>query len=227
MGFGPWGFESPRPHHRRAAARPIVKAGHCLMAWFPDSNWLKALDMRGSTAAAVTVASVAVLVLAEAGALRLGSLPDWARVALAIAAIFSFAILCAKVWDWYRDRQSERQRVGRSEAERLEEAQRAEEARMQAEREVLGYLDTLSPREREILSYLVQMNQQSFTCNMAGERIAPLKQKGLVQMASGVHTQMNWPFTVPNFVWAELQRRKAEFNTADLKGAAPPWVEPW
>ena len=103
---------------------------------------------------------------------------------------------------------------------------RAEKDRKKREEEVLGYLDTVNDREREILSYLVQKNQQSFTADMGGELIATRKSKGLIEMGSGVHSPMTWPYTVPNFVWRELKRRQAEFNTANID-ESPPWHICW
>ena len=67
---------------------------------FPDSNWLKALEMKGSTAAAVFAASVLILLLSELELLYLQTLPPWARAIVVIFGIVSFAVFSASVWDW-------------------------------------------------------------------------------------------------------------------------------
>ena len=71
------------------------------MMWFPDSNWLKALDMKG-TAAAVFVASASLWLFSEGELFYLHTLPAWFKAVFAITAIMSLAILGAKLWDWGR-----------------------------------------------------------------------------------------------------------------------------
>ncbi len=195
------------------------------MSWFPDSNWLKALEIRGSTAAAVASASILVFVMSELGWFYLDILPTWMKALIAIVAVLALALVGGNVVQWLIDESAKKKERRRKEEERREEQRQKDEAQANFRRQVLGYLNTLSDSEREILSYLVQKNQQSFSGDMAGERIGPLKQKGLVEMASGVHTQMEWPFTIPNFVWEELQKRKGEFNKADWDGPQP-WRDP-
>lgn len=145
---------------------------------------------------------------------------------LAVVAVFAFALFGSNLAQWLVDgyKASCRQRLKQKEQDKEEAKQ--ERLRAEYRQQVLGYLDTLSEVEREILSFLVQKNQQSFTADMAGKLIATLKQKGLVEMGPGVHTQLDWPFTVPNFVWEELMRRKEDFNIADLEGRVP-WREQW
>lgn len=196
------------------------------MSWFPDSNWLKALEIRGSTAAAVASASILVFVMSELGWFYLDILPTWMKALFAIVAILALALVGGNVVQWLIDEAAKKKERSRKEEERRNEQRQKDEAQANYRQNVLGYLNTLSDREREILSYLVQKNQQSFSADMAGERIGPLKQKGLVDMSSGVHTQMEWPFTIPNFVWEELQNLKEEFNTADLNEPQP-WRDPW
>jgi hypothetical protein len=90
----------------------------------------------------------------------------------------------------------------------------------------LKFLDTLSEDERQVLSYLVQKNQQSFNGEMTARNIVTLRQKNLIAMGTGVMVQDDAPFIIPPFVWSELQARKVEFNTADLEGPHP-WRDHW
>lgn len=192
------------------------------MAWFPDSNWLKVLEIKGSTAAAVAVACIMILVMADAGWFFLDTLPEWAKAVVAVVAFLAIALTGGNVLQWFIDESSKtRERRDKGKEEQAKQRKRKEE-RERLRQTILGYLDTLSDSERDILSYHVQKNQQSFTTDMTGERIGTLKQKGLVEMASGIHREMSWPFTIPNFVWEELQRRKDEFNTAKLND-----LDPW
>lgn len=191
------------------------------MSWFPDSNWLKALEIRGSTAAAVAAASILVFVMAEAGWFHLDTLPAWLKAIIAAVAVLALALVGGNVAQWFIDESSKKKERRREEEEHRAEQHKKEEAQAQYRRQALGYLDTLSGLEREIFSYLVQKTQQSFTTDMSGTRIGTLLQKGLVEMGSGVHGALDWPFTIPNFVWEELQRRKDEFNTANLNDPHP------
>ena len=81
------------------------------------------------------------------------------------------------------------------------------------------YLDTLPSWS----SYLVMRNQRSFVGDLMGGKLGVLVQKGLLVRASGAHYQREWPYTVANFVWEELKRRKDEFKTADVGGPEPWW----
>jgi len=191
------------------------------VAWFPDSGWLQALKVQGSVAAALFAASVTVLILAALQMLYLDTLPRWALAIFVLIAIFSFAIFCARIWEWARERRDQ-DAIAREVREAREVEERQEREAIEAgERQTLRYLDTLSTIEKEILSYLVTNNTQSFTDFMGGSRIATLVQKGLIVMGAGVHSQMDWPYMIPNFVWAELQRRSEEFHSKNPHGPHP------
>jgi len=185
------------------------------MTWIPDSNWLKALDVKGSVAGAIAVACLAVLFISDLNWFYLGALSNWVKAVFAIVAVLALSLLGGNLAQW-----------GIDEYKRARQRRQKERLRAEHRQQVLRYLDTLSNIEREILSYLVQTNRQSFTTDMAGDLIGTLKQKGLIEMGSGVHSALNWPFIVPNFVWEELKRRQDEFNTADLEGPVP-WRERW
>ena len=195
------------------------------MSWFPDSNWLKALEIRESTAAAVAIASILVFVMSELGWFYLDVLPAWLKAMIAAVAALALALVGGNVLQWLIDESAKKKERRSQEEERRGEELQNDEAQANFRRQVLGYLNTLSNSEREILSYLVQKNQQSFSGDLAGEWIGPLKQKRLVEASSGVHTQREWPFTIPNFVWEELQKREGEFNTADVDRPQP-WRDP-
>ena len=178
------------------------------------SSFLKALDIRGRSAATVCLAAVALYVMADREIFHLQDLPAWTRGVYVVVAIAALAISASKFWDW-SDAQLSTRRKERAEKKALED-QRAE---------VIGFLESISDTEREILSYLVQKNQQSFVCSEESAVVATLVHKHLVVAAKDGPFDMDaWPHMVPNHVWQELQRRKDEFNTAGLQ-EAPPWHE--
>lgn len=180
------------------------------MIWFPDSNWLKVLEIRGSTAAAVAVACILILVMAEFGWFFLDTLPAWLKASVAAVAIIALVLAGKNIVQWFTDEFSKKK-----------EYRRKEKTQARNQQKILGYLDTLNAREHKILSYLVQKKQQSFTADISEAPIATLRQKKLVEMGEGANEILNWPFMIPNFVWEELQKRRDEFNTAYLNGPLP------
>ena len=175
-----------------------------MIHWF-DSKWLKLLDLPGHISLALSVACWLTLFLAETDVLRLGIIPAWMRAGIGVLGILSTCLFVATIGDFMIKNRIQIKR------------------RQTHEQMVIARLDTLSNSEREVLSYLIQANQQSFSAELAGDRVATLVQKGLVIRGSGVHSYIDWPFMIPNFVWVELQRRKDEFNTANLNHR-PPWL---
>jgi|GEM_PF-5507314 len=196
------------------------------MNLIPDSNWLKVLDIKGTIAAAVTAACVVILLLAEYDLLYLGGLPIGVRAFFVIFGIIAFFILLGRLWEAFSASQKE-SKAKKAEERSLQRQREEDEADVEEQRiTTLSFLDTLSEVETEILSYLVQKNQQSFQGEASGGHAAPLKQKGLIKIGSGIQRQNDCSFTIPPYVWEELQNRKDEFNTADLTGPHP-WRVHW
>jgi hypothetical protein len=69
------------------------------MSWLPDSGWLRALDLRASTFAAVAVGCWGIFGLAEFGLLYLGALPTWVRALLVVIALVASSLWLARLWD--------------------------------------------------------------------------------------------------------------------------------
>lgn len=185
------------------------------MSWSFESAWLKVLDMKGEIATALCLASIVVIVCADRDWLYISQLPKTALALVAILGIVSGLIAVA--------------RLGKIVSDKVQTWRRAkkEQAAIDASaKETLVFLNTLTDGERNVLSYLVQKNQQSFTGTMMGRNIVTLRQKRLIVMGTGIVAQDDVPYTIPPYVWAELQVRKEEFNTADLAGPYP-WRDHW
>lgn len=154
------------------------------MSWLPDSGWLRALDLRASTFAAVALGCWAVLGLAEFDLLYLGMLPTWGRAVVAIVAVLASALWLGRAWDLV----SARWRVHRK------------------KRAVRAQLDKLSSSERALLAHQVAANEQTFTAYFDSPILVGLRHKGLVLPARTGY-EAAWPHTIPDFVWCELKRR--------------------
>jgi hypothetical protein len=155
------------------------------MSWLPDSGWLRALDLRASTFAAIALGCWAVFGLAEFGLLYLGALPTWARAVIVIIAVVASLLWLARLWDVGLDRFTGwRQR-----------------------RAILAQLDTLNTAEKELLTDQAANNEQTFYAPMFHDAVVTgLVEKGLV-LRSHIGIPRNAPFKIRDFVWSELRRR--------------------
>lgn len=179
----------------------------------PDSSWLKIFELKVNITAAICIASTLILYLAAHDMLYLGDLPKYIPAILALVAIFSGVITASHFIE------------GAISLVKKYILQRKLHIDLKKKhKEVLGFLDNLSDKKHEVLSYLVQNNQRSFNAVMTGKVVATLRQNGLVTMASGTVSVLDTPFTVPTLVWDELLIRKNELNSCDVVGPHP-WRE--
>jgi hypothetical protein len=90
-------------------------------------------------------------------------------------------------------------------------------------------LDDLSPKEREILAYLLAHNQRVFTCALDGGHAITLMSRGIVQRAiptgQPFHSE-DMPVEIPRDAWKSLQRRRDEFPYEHGDGSHP-WRVHW
>ena len=85
-------------------------------------------------------------------------------------------------------------------------------------RQAVQSLDTLSADERQLLVRCLANNQRTINVSLIDGSWAAaqsLQQKGLLQMAGGLGTAINWPCTVPAYAWKELKKRESEFFPND------------
>ena len=82
--------------------------------------------------------------------------------------------------------------------------------------EILAHLDALSVAERNLLACCLANNEKTIISNYLNGPLTMLVAKGIVRMAPNpIFTPMKMPYIIPDFVWAELQRRRAEFPPED------------
>ena len=135
-------------------------------------------------------------------------LPQWLMPVAALLGVFVGILLLMQIGTWGR---------------RQYRIQKGKKARR---KQIEAYLNSLSPLETEILSYLVQYNQRSFTTEITNDRVATLVHKKLLVRANGTHNVLAWPHIVPDDVWIELLMRSQQFNLT-TNTEHEPWVDQW
>jgi hypothetical protein len=156
------------------------------MSWWPDSGWLRILDVRSSTAASLALACGAILVLAELDAPYLSALPPLILGIVAAAGLLAVALFFARMWDlahgrWRRRRQR---------------------------RAIVDQLDTLGPSEYNLLLSQLAKHEQTFNAPLLDDPVvAGLRRKGLLALSSRRGNMFDYPHMIPDFVWAEMQLR--------------------
>lgn len=140
-----------------------------------------------SVAASIAVGSAALLILRWFGNTDLEALPPWAFGAAWVALVHAGVVLCIRTVQSLRNfgvrlyrRRRQRNRINQ-------------------------LLDTLSPEEREVIGHLLQLNQRSLTAPLTSTHLAALIQKGLLVRGRGVFAATDWPHTIPEDVWEQLE----------------------
>jgi len=154
-----------------------------------DLGWIsKLIDLRGSKAFVLFVASAGVSVGYREKLGELGNLPEtWILVANIAALVFGamtllwiVELLFGPVIRAWRRRKNEMQ--------------------------IRGLLSSLGDEERLLLTRMREANQQSVSRPITDAVASRLKQKGLLLPGAGVGHMMEWPFTIPSDVWKVVQR---------------------
>jgi hypothetical protein len=182
-------------YDKRAKTGPKPPSGHLLvhrawscyqlaMSWWPDSGWLRALDLRASTFSAVAVGCWAVFALAQFELLYLDVLPRWVRAVFVVVAVVASSLWLGRVWELSTARITGwRQRCA-----------------------ILARLNTLNTSERELLTDQAERNEQTFFDAIHDPVVAGLERKGLV-LRSAIGSPLRYSYAIPDFVWRELRHR--------------------
>lgn len=81
---------------------------------------------------------------------------------------------------------------------------------------VVSSLSTLSQEELELLAYFVYRGAPTQSLILGLPPARSLEEKGLLGAVSGTGNMFGWPYTIPDYVWRDLQARRAElFPTLD------------
>ena len=185
------------------------------MFGLPESNWLNALNFKASSALAAAIAAASIYLSAKQNFLHLGTLPPWSRTTAAIVAIIAGSVVLARLTDHIC-----------ALVKRMHETHQTKKKQAEKKKRIIAELDDLNDREREILSFALLTNQRSFTAGIDGEKLTSLMTGGLVVRQSGVHSMIEWPYFIPEFVWDAMKDRRQEFSHANPY-SSPPWARFW
>ena len=189
------------------------------MAITPDANWLNALKLPLRVMIGVTLAATALLLLDYAKIIDLavfGSLTRPSMVVLCVvAAALSVSGLGAAIYDLFLGKHKRVAIALRREIRKKETEGQSKEAKTTA----LERLDYLSAEELRHLADCLRKNTQSFTTWAHSSSASTLAAKRLIYTPSGTHHQDYFPFTINDFAWKELLRRKDEFIARDDENA--------
>jgi hypothetical protein len=163
---------------------------------WPD--WLKAIQLKARYLFGIWSLGLFILLMpkAWADALRIEPIRDTTGGFIGIASITAFVFWLVALIEVIEKWREQRKQVA----------------------VVLEALDSLSRRERFLLSYCLVRKRQTLLlpgASSEGNTAAGLCQKGVMIRAAGMQNILAWPHLIPPFVWKELCRRQHEFLLKD------------
>jgi hypothetical protein len=181
----------------------------------PDPRWLEVLKASGWQTLSVALASGLFLLLAALG--WVPALAPWMKQAAAfgllLGACLSLGSLATSVIKWFPIHLWFARWIKR----------RSEE------RELREYIPHMTPRERQIIGYLLAKNQTSFGSDSDGGYAANLLSRGIVRVVAkhGQHIDVrDVPMYVPKHLWKVLETQRAEFPYSPSRRGEVE-VQPW
>jgi hypothetical protein len=94
-----------------------------------------------------------------------------------------------------------------------------------------SYISSMTPKEREIIGYLLAHNQKLFIAAQDGGYALPLISQRIARLAlqsRQVFDSENTPFVIPDHLWSVLVTHKEQFPHKPLSSREPdPWRIPW
>jgi hypothetical protein len=102
-----------------------------------------------------------------------------------------------------------------------------------SKRGLRGYIKHMTPKEREIIAYLLAKNQKTFTAASDGGHARTLLSRGIVIILvrdGQLLDPENVPMTIPDHLWDVLQKHKDEFPHKPPDGDetdGAPWRVHW
>jgi hypothetical protein len=200
---------------KQVRAHYIVAKGTNYMSVVPDPNWLNALKLPLRVMVGVTIACAVLLALDYWKVIDLIAFGNLTRpfiiVLLAVAGALTASGFGALIYDILTSGRKHTALAGRREIKRKEAEEELEKARATA----LERLDYLSSDELRYLADCLRKGSQSFTTWVHSSPASMLSAKGLIYSPGGTHHQDHYPFTIIDFVWKELLRRKEEILARD------------
>jgi len=97
---------------------------------------------------------------------------------------------------------------------------------------VRKYIPYMTPKEREIIGYLLSKNQKMLLTSIDGGEANTLISRGIIVQAvrpGQAYNQLNVPMAIPDHIWDVLVQHKDEFRyiAPRHKPDSLPWRRPW
>ena len=175
------------------------------MSWIPNSEWLTTLEKIGARSG-MTLALFGTGGLVAAAYEWPDTPPSGLKWLFAASALLGCSILLA------RGCISVNGLVERGAARRRREQQRTAELEVEErlQQEVIRRLDIVGEGALNTLNWFVERGEQIFEARLDQPELVTLVTSGLVVRRTGQHSVLHWPHYIPDAVWNELIRRRAE-----------------
>jgi hypothetical protein len=115
-------------------------------------------------------------------------------------------------------------------AVRNEKFQRPNPQSQEETEKVEDYIPFMTPKDKEIIGYLLHHNQRMFDCEPDGGHARLLLSRGIVRIAARPGQQvayMNVPFEIPLNIWNVLVKHKQLFPCVTDDDGGHPWRIHW
>jgi hypothetical protein len=181
----------------------------------PDSKWLDALKLPTRVLFGLFIFCIAMIVLDQYKFITLSSFGESTRPILIIAALLFGSLTFTSIVGFFIDIfTSSRKHSALSNRRKIREKEQ-EEGRAIYEKKVIERIEHLSQYELKHLANALRENSQSFYTWVHSPYASTLAAKGMIYTPGGTHHQDHYPFTINDFVWKELLKRKDEILKRD------------
>lgn len=185
------------------------------MPIIPDANWLNAFKLPLRAMIGVTLACGTLLWLDHAKLIDLSVFGGLTKPSIVVLTVVAGALSISGIGAVIYDLVMAKQKHGTLKARREARKQETDEQSKEAKAAALDRLNYLSPEELRYLADCLRRGNQSFTTWVHSSFASTLAAKGLIYTPGGTHHQDHYPFTIVDFAWKELLRRKDEFIARD------------
>lgn len=186
---------------------------------FPDAKWLDALKLPAKSKVAIALVCGALLLLFKEKLLSVGKPDQTVETLLLIGAVVFGILTIVDGAVWLAHPLTERRRLSTLTTRRAARKREQEAARAESRAAILAQLDHLSLREIQVIARALREGSPTFYTYVHSPPVTMLQAKRLAWTPGGPHNQDHYPFTIADFVWDELLRRRDEFLGRERAGA--------
>ncbi|MFQ5752314.1 MAG: super-infection exclusion protein B [bacterium] len=159
------------------------------MSISPD--WLKAIQLKPRFLFGLFILGVVILKVPDSYA-KIFGITDLLNQYRGWIGVGTLAALCfwfVQLWPWLWKQINSRKRKSN----------------------ILKNINNLTEKEHRILAYCLTRNERTINLDIINPEGLSLCNKGLLAKAQGVGDMLEWPYTMPSFVWDHLQDIREEF----------------